>query len=449
MSFINPLSEEGKEIVRQDGGNLNRIFDENISLIETVSSISSQEISDDKYIPRSYVDIVIKRLEWYIERKSDAKYNHKKYAFLFQPEITRFDLISFYILCQAVGVKFGNNSRESRAVVELQGQIVETRLEELNSNKKEKEETIQQIMNELIAQDRIKWILLEDLLSSKKLNIQDLVLKDGYVILEKDEFLEQFKDIKMNRNPEKMYRVFIGSRIKELIIIKMIMQNTENYIKSVHERSNKIEANPTLLKIADSVSEVLSRETRLYKNMGTGGNIKASPLNVDLFPPCIKCALNGIKSGGRNEVIVLFLTPFLSYARINPHVFGSNTTLKISDVDPDLKITKNEILPMIHDSADRCNPPLFDDQPQEKVNINAKLGFGMHSELNLQNEGETKWYTPMSCDKVKMNMPALCMPDDICRKLKEINPLFYYIDQIKNYSNVTKRESGDSKKNKL
>ncbi|MGB9937164.1 MAG: DNA primase [Methanobacterium sp.] len=445
MSFINPLSDEGKQIVREEGGDLDRIFDENLDLIDTASSISAQEISDDAFIPRSYVDMVIKRVEWYVEKKSDLKYNHKKYAFLFHPQINKFDLISFYILCQAVGVKFGPNSRESRAVVEIQGQIIENRLEELSSNKRIKEEIIQQIMNELIAQDRIKWTLLEDLLSSKKINMQDLVLKDGYVILEREEFLDEFQNLKMNRNPEKMYNVFIGNRIKELIIIKMIMQNTENYIKSVYEKSNMIEPNPTLLEIADRVSEALSKEIKFYKGNSGVGSAKASPLTVELFPPCVKDALNGIKSGGRNEVIVLFLTPFLSYARLNPSVFGSNTTLKVSDVDPNLDITRNEILPLIYDAADRCSPPLFDDQPQEKVNINAKLGFGMHSELNLQHEGETKWYTPMSCDKVKMNMPALCKPDEVCRRLKEINPLFYYIDQMKNGANLSGSTDGEPK----
>ncbi|MBI5680916.1 MAG: DNA primase [Methanobacterium sp.] len=422
MSFINPLSDEGKQIVRKDGGDLNRIFDENDMLIETVSSIKSQDISDDAYIPRNYVDLVIKRIEWYVEKKSDLKYNFKKFAFLFDAKITKFDVISFYILCQAVGVKFGPNSRESRAIVELQGQLIENRLEELITS--ERTEITEQIMNNLILQDKIKWTQLADLISSKKISMQDLVLKDGNVILDFEDYLEEFKDEVMHRQPEKMYNLLIGNRVKELIIIKMIMQNTENYIKSVHEQMSTVEPNPTLLKIAGEISEVLSKEIRYYGSGSGDGDVKASPLNVDLLPPCIKHALDGIKSGGRNEVIVLFLTPFLSYARLYPSVFRSNTSLKVSDVDADLKITKNEILPMIHDAADRCSPPLFDDQPQEKVNINAKLGFGMHSELKLQHEGETTWYTPMSCEKVKLNMPGLCKPDETCKGIT--NPLSYY-----------------------
>ena len=431
MSFINPLSEEGKQIVREEKVDLERIYDENNNIINDIYSIKSQDISDDSYIPRNYAELAIKRLEWFIERKGDPDFNHKKYAYLFHPEIARFDIIAFYILCQAIAIKFGPESRESRSLVEMQGQIIENRLEELKSNHRLKEQLTQQVLSELIVQDRIKWTLLSDLISSKKISLQDLVLKDGYVILDREDFIEHFKDKISNRKPEKMYNLFIGEKLKEQIIIKMIMQKTENYIQSVNEKSSQVEANPLLLKIAEEVLNVLSKETKYYKSNFIGGNIDSSPLDVELFPPCIKKALDGIKSGGRNEVIVLFLTPFLSYARLNPQVFGTNTTLKVSDADPDLNITKNEILPMIYDAADKCNPPLFDDQPQEKVNINAKLGFGMHSELNLQHEGETKWYTPMSCDKVKMNMPSLCTPDKTCRRLKEINPLFYYLDRMK------------------
>jgi len=428
MSFINPLSDEGKQTVREDGGDLSRIFDENTALIDIINSIKSQEISDDKYIPKNYVDLVIKRVEWYVNKKSDPEYNIKQYAFLFNPKITKFDVIAFYILCQAVGIKFGPNSRESRAIVEIEGQIIENRLEELSSS--QRTEITRQIMNNLLIQDRIKWTSLADLISSKKINLQDLVLKEGYVILDLEDFMEYFGNEIEHRQPEKMYNLFIGNRIKELIIIKMIMQNTENYIKRVHEKAGReIEPNSTLLKIADEVSEVLSKEMRYYGGGSGGGNIKASPLNVDMLPPCIKTALKGIKSGGRNEVIVLFLTPFLSYARLYPSVFSKNTSLKVSDIDSDLKITKNEILPMIHDAADRCNPPLFDDQPQEKVNINAKLGFGMHDKLNPQHEGKTTWYTPMSCEKVKMNMPGLCKPDDLCKGIG--NPLSYYTRKMR------------------
>lgn len=430
MSFINPLSDEGKQTVRSQKLDLEGIYHENQELIQKIYSIKAQDTSDDSFIPRNYADLAIKRVEWYVERKGDPEYNRKKYAFLFNPQINRYDLIAFYLLCQAIGVKFGPNSRESRALVELEGQIVENRLEELNSNQRLKKELIQKVLSDLIVQDKIKWTLLSDLLSSRKISLQDVVLKDGYVILNHDDFMENFKEVIPDRNPDKMYNLFIGDRVKELIIIKMVMQRSEDYIKSVWEKSRIVKPNPMIMEIADEVSTSLQKEMKYYRSGFSGGQIEASPLNVELFPPCIKKALEGIKSGGRNEVVVLFLTPFLSYARLNPHVFTSSTTMKVSDADPHLKITTNEILPLIYHAADRCSPPLFDDQPQERVNINAKLGFGMHSKLSLDHEGETKWYTPLGCEKVKMNMPSLCKPDKDCKKMNETNPLFYYINKV-------------------
>ena len=93
-------------------------------------------------------------------------------------------------------------------------------------------------------------------------------------------------------------------------------------------------------------------------------------------------------------------------------------------VDSSLDITHNEVIPLIYEAANACSPPLFSDQPQEKININSKLGFGMHSELKLDHEGETQWYTPMSCEKTKLHLSHLCVPNKDCKKIG--NPLTYY-----------------------
>ena len=120
----------------------------------------------------------------------------------------------------------------------------------------------------------------------------------------------------------------------------------------------------------------------LYSSFGIGGSysgsVKASALNPKAFPPCVKKVMEGMKSGGRNDAIIMFLTPFISYARLYPSVFSENITKQISDIDPTLSIIQNEVLPLIFGAAERCTPPLFEDQPQDKVNLNAKLGFGMH-----------------------------------------------------------------------
>ncbi len=183
------------------------------------------------------LDLAIKRIEWYAKKKNDRNFDHKQYDFLFNTEIVKFDVIAFYLLCQAVGVKYGPNSRESRAIVESQGKLIENRLGKLSKN--ERGEIVNNILNTLIISTHIKWTFFEDLISTNKLKIHDLILDKGEIILDKEDFLERFSHKIKGRKPEKMYEALIGDRIKELVMIKMIMQNTENYILKVGEKSDK------------------------------------------------------------------------------------------------------------------------------------------------------------------------------------------------------------------
>ena len=413
VAFINPLSDEGRQIVREMG-NLNYFGGENGELIDLVIHTRSQDISDEESIPHNFLDLAVKRLEWYMKKRNDPNFNYSKYSFLFNYEIIRFDVISFYLLCQAVGVKFGPNSRESRAMVESQGKLIESRLGEVSRS--ERDELIRKILDSLLTEERVKWTFFEDILSSRKLKLEDLVLEHGNIILNKDDFMESFSSKIEHRDPDKMYNIMIGDKVKELIMNRMIMQETEDYIAKVYQKSRReIEPNSILLELAGKVSEVLSESFTSYGYKGgVDGEVKAAPLNPKAFPPCVKMVLDGMKSGGRNDAIILFFTPFVSYARLSPDVFRKNVSVKVSDVDPNLSVVQNEILPLVYGAAERCNPPLFEDQPQEKVNINAKLGFGMHSTLEIKHEGETIWYTPMSCEKVKLHLPSLCKPDKTC-----------------------------------
>ncbi|MGC9516287.1 MAG: DNA primase large subunit PriL [Methanomicrobiales archaeon] len=437
VSFLNPLSLEGEQIVR-DMGNLTGIFEKNPGLIHAVDSSKSQIISDNQNIPENYVELAIKRLEWYLKKKNDKNYNYKDYAFLFDPSITQFDVIAFFILAQAIGIKFNPNSRESKLLVDSQGSIIEDRLEELPLS--DRRDLTQQILDDLLIHENINWMFLEEILSSKKINLYELILDDGEIVLDKEDFIERFSDKIKHRNPERMYDLLIGDQLKELIMIKMIMQQAEDYIKKVSEMSGKVEPHPYILEVGDRISKVLTNNLRHYTAFK--GGIKGFRLNPDAFPPCIKLTLNGVGSGNRNDAIVLLLTSFLSYARLYPSIFRDNVSVKVSDVDPQLEVIKNEILPLIYDAADRCNPPLFEDDPQEKLNITAKLGFGVHKDPELQHEGESKWYTPMSCDKIKIHLPALCKPDNICKKIG--NPLSYY----KSKSWQLKKESENKKSSK-
>lgn len=436
VAFINPLSEEGRQIVREMG-DLNSFVDENGELIDLVIHTRSQDISDES-IPHNYLDLAVKRLEWYIKVRNDPNFNYNEYSYLFNYEITKFDVISYYLLCQAIGVKFGPNSRESRAVVESQGKLMDSRLGEFS--RIDREEVVKKILDSLLTDEKVKWTYFEDILSSRKLKLEDLVMSQGNIIINKEDFLESFSSKIKNRDPDKMYNLMIGDKVKELIMNRMIMQKTEDYISQVHLKSRReVEPNPLLLELADRVSEVLSLQFTSYGYKGgVDGDVKAGPLNPKAFPPCVKIVLDGMKSGGRNDAIILFFTPLVSYARLYPDIFRQNVTVKVSDADPNLSVVQNEILPLIYGAAERCNPPLFDDQPQEKVNINAKLGFGMHSSLELKHEGETIWYTPMSCEKVKLHLPSLCKPDKTCKRIG--NPLSYYNRRLREVEEINENK---------
>ena len=424
ISFFYPLSEEGRNIVRELG-NLENLSKDSSELIELVTRSPLQKISDDNEIPRNYLELALKRMEWFVKKRSYKEFDNKKFAFLFDPEINKFDVISFYLLCQAIGVRFEPNSRETRVMVESQGSLVRERLGKLSE---EESKILTEQGLQLLLEDRVHWTFFADLLSSRKINLPELILDHGELVIYEEDFIERFKAKIKNRNPESMYKLLIGDKLKELILIKMIMQKTEDYIKNVHEKAKlRVEPNPLLFELADKVAELLSDSVKNYgysKRSQRRLSIGSGPLNLKAIPPCVKKAMDGIKSGGRNDAILLFLTPFISYARLYPNVFQANISKRVSDQDPDLQIVRNEILPLIYEAAQRCVPPLFEDQPQEKVNINAKLGFGLHESLELKNEGESTWYTPMGCEKIKLHLPHLCRPDKTCKKIG--NPLTYY-----------------------
>lgn len=444
LSYINPLSNEGKNIVRKYGS-LDSISQPNSDLIEVITHTPHQDQSDDKIIPKNIMELSLKRIEWYIRKNRDRDYDNKHYAYLFNEKIATYDVIAFYLLVQAVAVKYGPHSREGRLIIESQGKIIENRLEKLLPSKRK--DIIKQILEHLLGQGKLNWIKIKDLISSRKINLQDLILDKGNIIWRKEDFLNTFSSKIKDRDPQKIYELLIGEHLKQLLLIKIIMQKTEDYMVEVHKKSEReIEPNPILIQLSEEISKKLLEPISTPKYVTkTGGVIKASTLNPQLFPPCVVNAMEGIKSGGRNDAIVLFITPFISYARLYPSVFRENVTKKITELDPDLIITQEEILPLIYQAADKCIPPLFEDQPQEKININAKLGFGMHEKLDLKHEGESKWYTPMSCEKIKLHLPSLCRPDQTCKKIG--NPLSYYNrrswEQIKKKSHTNHQKNSE------
>ena len=426
VSFINPLSNEGRQIVK-DYGDLNKLFDEDETLVNEVIHTTNQKISDDSLIPKSYKDLAMKRIQWAIEKKHNKDYTPSEFEYLFNSNLYKQDVVTFHILCQAIAMQFNVTSRETRLFVEYQGKIIEDRLAKIPPSSRN--EIIDEILKDIKTDGVISWKNLKEMIASKKLSLNDLLINHGNIILEEDEFLEEYSNDFNDRNPDRMYNILVGNNIKELIISRLIMQKTEEYIGRIKEMSSRIELHPAISELGEELKEFIPEEISKYNTFYAGsggiyGTTKAGKLVREAFPPCIRNTIESVSSGGRNDAIVLLLTSFASYARLYPRIFASDESVKVSDMDPDLSITENEILPLIYEAADNASPPLFDDQPQEKINIISKLGFGMHSEIDINNEGETKWYTPMSCEKIKIHLPQLCRPDGSCKGIN--NPLFCY-----------------------
>ena len=426
ISYINPLSNEGRDIVKRYG-DLNQIFDEDEYLIEDVTHTTNQKISDDAIIPKSYYDLAMKRVQWAIEKKNNKNYVQGEFEYLFNENIFQQDVVVFHILCQAIAVQFNVGSRETRLFVESQGSLILERLAKIPPMSRT--EIIDEVLEEVKIDGSIKWTALKEVIGSKKLSLTDLLIDEGDIVLQEDDFMYKFSSKFHDRSPERMYNILVGDSVKELILSRLIMQKTEEYIARIKEMSARIEIHPAITKIGEDLKDFIPTEISKYNQYYAGsggiyGSVQAGKLNPDAFPPCIKSTVDGVSSGGRNDAIVLLLTSFASYARLYPRIFASDETVKVSDMDPDLSITENEILPLIFDAADNCSPPLFEDQPQEKINIISKLGFGMHDRVDINHEGETKWYTPMSCEKIKIHLPNLCHPDKSCKGIN--NPLSCY-----------------------
>ena len=426
VSYINPLSDEGRQIIREYG-DLNQIFDEDESLIDICIRTPNQRISDDSLLPKSYADLCMKRIQWAIEKKNNKNFIQAEFEYLSNEELIRQDVVTFHILCQAIAIQFNLGSRETRLFVESQGTLILEKLAKIPPMSRA--EIIDEVLEEIKVDGAIGWKSLSEVIATKKLKLTDLIIDDGDIVLQHEDFIYRFGDEFTDRSPDRMYNILIGDSVKEQILSRVIMQKTEEYIARIKEMSARVELHPAIIKISEDLKDFIPEEIGKYNQYYAGsggiyGSVQAGKLNPDAFPPCIKSTVEGVSSGGRNDAIVLLLTSFASYARLYPRIFASDETVKVSDMDPDLSITENEILPLIFDAADNCTPPLFDDQPQEKINIISKLGFGMHERVDINHEGETKWYTPMSCEKIKIHLPNLCHPDKSCKGIN--NPLSCY-----------------------
>ncbi|MEM3184116.1 MAG: hypothetical protein QXW92_00400 [Candidatus Hadarchaeales archaeon] len=238
----------------------------------------------------------------------------------------------------------------------------------------------------------VRWHDLSPLIAHGRLQVTDLHMVSGWAIVSLRDLWDLYS---------------------ELMYVK-----TERYIQEVFEKLQEGgEPHPLLLTVGERISKMVPRAPAIAVDTRR----MAGKLLPDCFPPCVSAVMNGVSHGLRNFGVVMLLTSFLSYARIAPSGKASN---KISDFVKDISIVTQEIVPLIVEAANRCNPPLFQDQPQEKANIFYHLGFGMTTEPKIEDSGRSKWYMVPNCSKIRSSAPLLCKPDDMCKNVK--NPLTYY-----------------------
>jgi DNA primase large subunit len=203
----------------------------------------------------------------------------------------------------------------------------------------------------------------------------------------------------------------------------IVSVRTEDYIQSVYERILESGAPSKLLaEVGERISSLLPKELEFMERFA---RLPSRRLRPEFFPPCVNRALGGTSAGLRNYAITMMLTPFLSYARIAP---SGRVATRMADFIDDVSVIRDEIAPLIFEAAERCNPPLFRDQPQEKASIFYHMGFGMTAEPRLGDSGKSKWYRMPNCTKIQMSAAPLCNPDEFCRKIK--NPLTYYFRKM-------------------
>lgn len=160
-------------------------------------------------------------------------------------------------------------------------------------------------------------------------------------------------------------------------------------------------------------------------------DISVKGLNPEAFPNCIKKALQGVPAGTRNFTITVLLASFLSHARLN--LFGKKERVETEE----LRILKEEIIPLIWEAGQRCNPPLFDDRPHEIKAVWYTLGFGYTDNPKVEDSGASPWYFPPNCEKIRQSAPFLCAG---CEGVK--NPLTFYLRELYRKKRLEKEKGG-------
>jgi len=414
--------------------------------------ISFDEVSQD------LLDFGINKIKTEVENTKNRKY------LIPSGSDQATDIISFYLFCQALSKR--PFSSESRLFASVNSKIYRSRLsEELiieKDNKQNKDEIIKTVreiievipfrmpdINRILEYraNKGKGISIEEpfsLIKEINLKITDGIIRD----LEKLGF---FKISGESRDPRLFpeyyfikwtdaetlvqytdsyiingYILVDSSKLLNAFMKKM-EQRILSYIKSIAEKTKELKL-PIYDEIFREISKISGSLTEI--------EVQSEELNPGVYPPCVIKALSGVGAGDRNYAITLFLSSFLSYSRLLP-----STKIFSKDEKPSLNETQintliNEVIPLILSAANKCNPPLLEDQPQEELNIYYHLGFGL-SYPTLDNFGRSKWYIPPGCAKVKENAPTLCEPDSFCKMY------FYEVTKKEILENIKGNTTGE------
>ncbi|MEA1993776.1 MAG: hypothetical protein U9N35_05200 [Euryarchaeota archaeon] len=360
-----------------------------------------------KYLDIDLNEIPEEIVELSINRVMDFKKNPEPYLSL----DNRKDIISFFLLCQSLALS--PKSQKCLQTVNILKKTIWKRLER-NPTISDMSDLVDITPSNLKGEDRYR------LLSMKGLDPEryDLYMLDWDTVY----------DI-INPISEYIFRGKLHASKYDIakIYVEVLGKKTQRYIESI----SKSITNANL-----SLHKKIFNSVRFY----TAPVKVTEELSSNKFPPCVNEALKGVSAGARNYAITVFLTSFLSYARIFPstRIFDRNFNVDIHDKE--IEIIIDEIIPLIFEAGSRCDPPFFKDQPIEKQNVIYHLGFGLTSSPTVKGFGKSKWYLPPSCSKIQENVPSLCKADSFCRKR-----FYQYADKTK-ASNLIKAAKKRNKK---
>ncbi len=390
----------------------------------------------------SYVQACRDRIEWFAAPQTDddgvpIQRQRSPPDGLVDPPDVQFDTAVLYLLMQSCAANFSPTSFEVRMLVSAAQEILRRRIKACYMERGDsilemlKGDSIQRLKaGDVPRADLYKVMAMRKFASERS-------AASSYSDMHEIRFKTRWTDLL--RTDAELVDFYIRhgwAFLSPNDLIDLVSQSAgakmRSYVGEVRGKMEEsgVEPHPFYRRIGKIVSELAARSHQDLAAMG-------GELREALYPPCIKLAQQGVDAGSRNYAITVLLTSFLSHARISP--FAGDA--KISDFVDDISLVTDDLLPRIFDAGARCNPPLFDDQPIEKANILYHLGFGLLQNPRLADSGNSTWYIPPNCEKIQREVPMLCKPDALCRRIK--NPINYYVIKARDESSQRRGSSDE------